>query len=111
MRILTTILFVFFSIAAGAQSKDSLLKKPDPAKKLMTVETACGQCKFGLVAEDCSLAVRINGKAYFADGTDIDAHGNAHAKDGFCNAVRKAQVQGELVNDRFKLSYFKLLKP
>ena len=32
------------------------------------------------------------------------------AEDGFCNAVRKAEVQGEIVNDRFKVTYFKLLK-
>jgi hypothetical protein len=54
--------------------------------------------------------VRIDGKAYFVDGTEIDSHGDAHAKDGFCNAVRKAEVQGVIANDRFKVTYFKLLK-
>lgn len=28
---------------------------------------------------------------------------------GFCLAVRRAEVQGEVVNGRFKASYFKLL--
>ncbi|MEI9943503.1 MAG: DUF6370 family protein [Chitinophagaceae bacterium] len=83
--------------------------KPDPAKKLQVVETACGECRFGLKGKSCDLAVRINGKAYFVDGTDIDSHGDAHAKDGFCNSVRKAEVQGEVLNDRFKVTYFKLL--
>jgi len=40
----------------------------------------------------------------------IDSHGDAHAKDGFCNSIRKAEVQGEIINDRFKVTYFKLLK-
>ena len=81
----------------------------DPTKKLLTVEASCGQCKFGLKGKGCSLAVRIDGKAYFVDGTDIDSHGDAHADDGFCNKIRKAKVQGEVVNERFKANYFQLL--
>jgi hypothetical protein len=111
MRILFSTLFIFFLTAGNAQSKDTLNTQPDPLKKLTTVETACGQCKFGLKGKGCTLAIRMNGKAWFVDGTDIDSHGDAHAEDGFCNAIRKAQVQGELINDRFKVSYFKLLKP
>ena len=59
----------------------------------------------------CHLAVRINGKAYFVDGTTIDEHGDAHASDGFCEAIKKAEVQGEVVGGRFKVTYFKLIKP
>jgi hypothetical protein len=29
------------------------------------------------------LAVRIDGKSHFVDGSSIDSHGDAHAKDGF----------------------------
>ncbi len=72
---------------------------------------SCGTCKFGLPGKDCDLAIRINGKAYFVDGTNIDSHGDAHAADGFCNAIRKAEVQGEIVDKRFKATYFQLLKP
>ena len=43
------------------------------------------------------------------DGTTIDEHGDAHADDGFCNAIRKAEVQGTLVKGRFNVTYFKLL--
>jgi hypothetical protein len=32
----------------------------------------------------CELAVRIDGKPYFVDGTSLDSHGDAHANDGFC---------------------------
>ena len=73
------------------------------------MEAACGECQFKLDGKGCDLAVRINGRSYFVDGTDIDSHGDAHAKDGFCKAVRKAEVQGEIVNDRYKVTYFKLL--
>lgn len=110
MKIILFLLLAFFLTAANAQTKDTLSKKPDPTKELMTVQTACGQCKFGLKGEGCTLAVRIKGKAYFVEGTDIDDHGDAHAKDGFCNSIRKAQVQGEIVNDQFKVTYFKLVK-
>ena len=98
-----------FSTIYG-QKTDSILKTPDPAKKLLVVETACGECQFKLSGKGCHLAVRMDDKAYFVDGTDIDSHGDAHAKDGFCNAVRKAEVQGEIVNSRYKVTYFKLLK-
>ena len=52
---------------------------------------------------------RIKGKAYFVDGTHINDHGDAHAKQGFCNSIRKAEVQGELIDERFKVTYFKLI--
>ena len=96
---------VFFS--ATAQQKET--PKPDGSKKLLTVEASCGQCQFGLKGKGCNLAVRMDGKSYFVDGSDIDSHGDAHASDGFCNKVRKAQVHGEIVNDRFKASYFHLV--
>lgn len=91
------------------QKADSIAR-PDPKKKVQVVEAACGECRFKMEGNSCDLAVRIGDKSYFVDGTSIDAHGDAHAKDGFCNAIRKAEVQGEVVNNRFKATYFKLLK-
>ncbi len=58
--------------------------------------------------KSCDLAIRINGKSYFVDGTGIDDHGDAHAGDGFCETIRKAEVQGTISGDRFKATYFKL---
>jgi len=107
---LTSIVFLLFISSAFGQKSDPKVSTPDPNKKIQIVETACGECQFKLSGKGCELAVRIDGKSYFVDGTDIDSHGDAHAKDGFCNAVRKAEVQGEIVNDRFKVTYFKLLK-
>ena len=107
---LSSIVCLLFISSAFGQKSDPKVSRPDPNKKIQIVETACGECQFKLSGKGCELAVRIDGKSYFVDGTDIDSHGDAHAKDGFCNAVRKAEVQGEIVNDRFKVTYFKLLK-
>lgn len=96
----------FFKTALQKQR----ISTPNASKKIQVVETACGECQFGLAGHSCDLAVRIKGKSYFVEGTDIDSHGDAHAKDGFCNAIRKAEVQGEVKGDRFVVSYFKLLK-
>lgn len=76
----------------------------------VVVETACGECMFGLAGESCDLAVRIDGQAYFVDGTTIDDHGDAHAEDGFCNAIRKANVAGKIENGRFIAASFELLE-
>src|SRR6187402_1409856 len=107
---LSSIICLLFISSAFGQKSDPKVSTPDPSKKVQIVETVCGECQFKLTGKGCDLAVRINGKSYFVDGTDIDSHGDAHAKDGFCNAVRKAEVQGEIVNDRYKVTYFKLLK-
>ena len=100
MKKIISILILFVCIATNAQDKP----------KTQVVETACGQCQFGMKDKSgCDLAVRIDGKSYFVDGTDINKHGDAHAKDGFCSTVRKAAVVGDVKNDRFVVSEFKLL--
>lgn len=73
------------------------------------VDAACGECQFGLTGDSCDLAVRIDGQAWFVDGSAIDDHGDAHASDGFCNAVRQARVSGRVVDDRFVATEFELL--
>ncbi len=77
--------------------------------KIQIVETSCGQCQFKMEGKSCDLAVRIDGKSYFVEGTNIDAHGDAHAKDGFCASIRKAEVIGAIKNNKFVVTYFKLL--
>lgn len=107
------ILFLFVFTVSGlfAQKTNPQISIPDATKKTMVVETACGECQFKMTGKTCDLAVRIDGKSYFVDGTTIDEHGDAHAKEGFCNAIRKADVQGSIVNDKFKVTYFKLHLP
>lgn len=101
--------FLVLTSSAFAQQKEKTTTELDPTKKIYIADAACGQCQFHMKGKGCSLAVHIDGKTYFVDGTDIDSHGDAHADDGFCNKVRKAKVQGEVVNGRFEVSYFALL--
>ena len=77
--------------------------------KNQIVEASCGQCQFGMEGKECDLAVRIDGKTYFVDGSSIDSHGDAHADDGFCAVIRKAAVVGKVVGNRFKATSFKVL--
>lgn len=101
------LLFSSFATVLFAQTEGA--EKNSDTTKTLLVDAACGQCQFKLKGKGCSLAVRLNGQAYFVDGTGIDEHGDAHAADGFCNAVRKAKVQGTIVNNRFVATTFHLL--
>ncbi len=103
-KILTILALSLSTFTLNAQTH----KTQDPSKPIQFVEAACGKCQFGLKSKTCDLAVRINGKSYFVDGVHIDSLGDAHAKDGMCNVIRKADVQGVVVNNRFKASYFLL---
>lgn len=105
------LIVILFSLSSIAQSKNPHIHTPDPSKAIRVVDAACGECQFKMDGKSCDLAVRIDGKSYFVDGTNIDDHGDAHSKEGFCNAVRKAEVQGEIKNDRFVATYFKLVEP
>ena len=73
------------------------------------VEASCGPCQFDLPGEGCLLAVRIDGKAMFVDGTGIDDHGDSHADDGFCKSIRQARVVGAEVDGRFQVHEMELI--
>ena len=110
MKIIFSLLFLSFcGLSALSQVNQSTSALPDPSKKIVNVKAACGKCQFGLAGKTCELAIRIKNKTYYVDGTDIDSHGDAHADDGFCNAIQKAEVQGEVAGNRYHLTYFKLL--
>ena len=99
-------------VAAGCLVSTALLAGcPEPTSPAAPtiVEAACGQCQFELPGDGCDLAVRIDGKAYLVDGTGIDDHGDAHGSDGFCNAVRRARVTGQVVDGRYVARSFELL--
>jgi hypothetical protein len=101
--------FVFLTVYANAQDKAKSEKIASKTVSNKIVQASCGQCQFNMPGKSCDLAVRIDGTAYFVDGTDIDKHGDAHAKDGFCQKVRKALVSGHIEGNRFKATSFKLL--
>lgn len=100
-------MLTILTLSLAAQKKSSAGSSSDT----MVVEASCGQCKFGMKTKSrsCDLAVRIDGKSYFVDGTSIDDHGDAHDNDGFCNSIRKAEVQGKIIKNRFQATYFKLI--
>jgi hypothetical protein len=104
--------YLFFTLLAtfNLNAQNVNTQKIDPNKKVLIVEASCGQCKFKMKGKGCTLAVRIAGKSYFVDKSDIEAYGDAHAKMGFCNAIRKAKVQGEVIDGKFVASYFEIIK-
>jgi hypothetical protein len=102
MKKIITLLFVLSSTLILAQAKKE-------NSKIQIVEASCGQCQFKMEGKSCDLAVRIDGKSYFVEGTNIDSHGDAHADDGFCASIRKAEVIGEIKDNKFVVTHFKLL--
>lgn len=103
MKSIVTLLFILtFSLGFAQEKKET--------QKTQIVEASCGQCQFGMKSKSgCDLAVRMDGKSYFVEGTDINKHGDAHAEDGFCSAIRQAEVVGEVKDNKFVVSHFKLL--
>ncbi len=96
-------------ISTFANTQNSTTKTIDPNKRLLIVEASCGQCQFKMAGKGCTLAIRKDGKSYFVDKAKIDDYGDAHSKMGFCNAIRKAKVQGDIVDGKFVATYFELL--
>ena len=94
---------LFFGISIFGFSQ-----KATPIKT--TAEAACASCMFDKNDKPgCLLAVKIDGKIYYVKGTGIDDHGDAHSKTGFCNAVRKAKIEGNIKGDEFIAKKFEVL--
>lgn len=100
-------LFIAFAFAANAQNTPNTTAKKIDKKE---VEISCGECMFKMPGKGCDLAIRIDGAGYFVDGRKIDDFGDAHADDGFCNAIRKAVVTGEILDNRFKAKSVQLVE-
>ena len=95
------LIFVFalvFSTAIFAQTKI----------ENQVVEAACGMCQFKVKSEKgCAMAVKIDGKIYNVEGLDKKTFGDAHAADGYCKVMKKAQVSGEIKKGKFYATSFK----
>lgn len=98
----------FASTAIAQQPKEKTKLVYDKNKPVYDVEASCGTCQFKMEGKGCNLAIKFEGKYYYVDGTSIDDHGDAHEKEGFCNAVKKARVQGKVVGDKFLVTWFEL---
>lgn len=103
---------LFLTILNTLHAQDTAKKKLvfNPKTPSYEVEATCGTCMFKMEGKGCFLAIKFKGKIYFVDGTDLDDHGDAHDPEGFCNAIKKAKVQGTVVKDRFVVTYFELIK-
>ena len=82
-----------------------------PANRMLSgkVEASCGMCNFGMDSRDCSLAIRVGEETFNVKGTGMEDHGDSHANDGFCNAVRIANVKGKISKGKFKSESFALI--
>ena len=120
---LTLLFCLSFSLGCGSETGKTISSKTDkdaastevatesPTNKItdQIVEASCGQCQLGMEGNGCDLAVRIDGKSYYVDGSLIDDHGDAHGDNGLCNCIRKAKVTGEIKDGRFVAESLRLV--
>lgn len=104
------ILILILPVALYSQDKSKKGLEFDPNIQITEAKASCGICMFDMDGFKCELAVKIDGANYYVEGTDIDDYGDAHSDDGFCNAIRDAKVQGQIVDDKYIVTYFKLIE-
>ena len=102
-------LLTMLSLSSSIYTQSAKTKTLDSTKKVLIVEASCGECQFKMKGKGCTLAIRIEGKSYFVGKANIDDFGDAHSNEGFCNAIRKAKVQGQIVGDKFIASFFEII--
>lgn len=73
-------------------------------------DVSCGKCNFDMTGDMCDLAIEINGKHYYIEGSEIDDHGDEHAADGLCSTTRKAHVKGQIKFGVFMAESVELIK-
>ena len=122
----TIILLLFFfshSLYAGCGSCEMDTKKssftnsitvineiPTSGRIDGTVLASCGMCNFGESATNgCSLYIKINNNTYSVKNSGLNDHGDSHASDGFCKAVRLADVKGSVKKGKFLATSFALI--
>ena len=71
---------------------------------------SCGKCNFDMTGDECDIAIEINGKHYYIEGSEIDEHGDEHAADGLCSTTRKAHVKGQIKFGVFMAESIELIK-
>jgi hypothetical protein len=109
-KVISILLFIVMAHLAYSQQLNTTKKIADSSKPFYDAEASCGSCNFKMQRNGCFLAIRFNGKFYFVTGTGIDDYGDAHDKEGFCNAIRKVKVQGDIQEENFNVSYFEFRK-
>lgn len=105
-RLLTLALLVSFVCFGQETIKNNL--KFNPNLSIIKAKASCGICMFDMQGEKCELAVQFNDSKYYVEGADIDDYGDAHSDEGFCNAIIDVSIQGEIINNTFLLTFFKV---
>ena len=62
---------------------------------------SCGMCNFMNGDNDCALAIKVGSKVFSVKGVGIDDHGDSHARDGYCNVIKKVYVEGRVRGKSF----------
>ena len=62
---------------------------------------SCGMCNFMSDDNDCSLAIKIGKNILSVNDVGINEHGDSHARDGYCNVIKKVYVEGKVNNLTF----------
>ena len=90
------------SSRSHSQASNKLLESI-PYNKVVSgnVLISCGMCNFMTDDNNCNLAVKIGRNVLQVNGKDIDAHGDSHSVDGYCNVIKKAYVEGRVKNNKF----------
>ena len=98
-------------VAVGHTNHELVSKLSNDGVVSGFVLASCGMCNFGMDSKaGCSLAIKIGESTYQIKGTSIDDHGDSHAKDGFCSAVRVASVVGNVKDNICFVESFEIVK-
>ena len=62
-----------------------------------------------MTGDECQLAIQIDDKNYYVEGSDVDEHGDAHAPDGLCRTNRSANVKGVINRGVFMADLVELI--
>jgi hypothetical protein len=112
ISVMKSLLLLIFIVPLSLYSQGASKKELqfDPNIQLIEAKASCGICMFDMDGFKCELAVNIDGAKYYVEGTDIDDYGDAHSDDGFCNAIRDTKIQGQIVDNKYIVTYFKLIE-
>jgi len=98
---------VFIAAIALLVSCGSLEKSGE--KISGTFAVSCGMCNLDMTGDACALAIEIEDKTYYVEGSDLHDHGDAHAQDGLCTVRRDAKVVGQIKKGVFVAESLELL--
>ena len=97
----------FLSIIILSTSCGSLSKTQE--KISGTYDVSCGKCNMDMTGDACALAIEIDNKNYYVEGSSLHDYGDAHAEGGLYTVRRNARVVGEIKTGIFIAESLELL--